>query len=105
VIPFLIERPGARLVARLGNVEGDWAEVTLAERRLAQSPEPLRALDLTPRESEVLFWVARGKTNSEIALILQCALGTVSKHLEHIYSKIGVETRTAAAAIALEILD
>ena len=51
---------------------------------------------LTPREVEVLEWVARGKTNNEIGLILDISPRTASKHLEHIYTKLGVESRTAA---------
>jgi len=59
------------------------------------------AYGLTRRESEVLEWVSRGKTNWEIALILNISARTVQKHLEHIFQKLGVETRTAAAARVL----
>jgi DNA-binding CsgD family transcriptional regulator len=52
---------------------------------------------LTARESEVLTWVARGESNPEIAARLSIAPGTVKKHLEHIYDKLGVKTRTEAA--------
>lgn len=55
---------------------------------------------LTARESEVLSWVARGKTNRDIAEILGMSPRTVNKHLEHIFEKLGVETRTAAANVA-----
>ena len=55
---------------------------------------------LTARESQVLLWVARGKTNRDIADILGMSPRTVNKHLEHIFEKLGVETRTAAAAAA-----
>ncbi len=55
---------------------------------------------LTPREAEVLMWVAHGKTNRDIADILSMSPRTVNKHLEHIYQKLGVETRTAAASLA-----
>ena len=51
---------------------------------------------LTPRENEVLHWLARGKTDAEIAALLGLSPRTVQKHLEHIYVKLGVETRTAA---------
>jgi len=54
---------------------------------------------LTHRESEVLSWVAKGKTNRDIADILGMSPRTVNKHLEHIFDKLGVETRSAAAAI------
>jgi len=59
---------------------------------------------LTPRETEVLSWLAKGKTNRDIADILGMSPRTVNKHLEHIFEKLGVETRTAAAAIASTLL-
>ena len=55
---------------------------------------------LTSREREVLYWLARGKTNAEIGAILGISAATVGKHLEHIYPKLGVENRTAAASFA-----
>jgi DNA-binding CsgD family transcriptional regulator len=62
-------------------------------------------LGLTQRERQILAWVARGKTNPEIAEILWIAPTTVRKHLENIYAKLGVRTRTAAAIRLLGILD
>ena len=59
---------------------------------------------LTRREVEVLEWVARGKTNNEIGLILTISPRTASKHLEHIYTKLGVESRTAAVVQFLEMI-
>lgn len=56
---------------------------------------------LTPRECQVLSWVARGKSNAQIGTLLGISPRTVNKHLDHIYVKLGVESRTAAAAIAL----
>lgn len=56
---------------------------------------PLSA-GLTPREQEVLLWLATGKTDGDIATLLDISRRTVQKHLEHIYVKLGVETRTAA---------
>jgi len=58
-------------------------------------------LGLTTREGEVLSWLAKGKTNRDIAQILGLSPRTIDKHLEQIYSKLGVENRTAAAAIAV----
>jgi DNA-binding NarL/FixJ family response regulator len=57
-------------------------------------------LGLTTREGEVLAWLSKGKTNRDIAQILGLSPRTVDKHLEQIYAKLGVENRTAAAAIA-----
>jgi DNA-binding CsgD family transcriptional regulator len=59
---------------------------------------------LTRREVEVLEWVARGKTHNEIGLILAISPRTASKHLEHIYTKLGVESRTAAVVQFLEMI-
>ncbi|MEO7246255.1 MAG: response regulator transcription factor [Rubrivivax sp.] len=56
---------------------------------------------LTAREAEVLYWVIQGKTNRDIGDILSLSPRTVHKHLEHVFEKLGVETRTAAAALAL----
>ena len=59
---------------------------------------------LTLRESDVLLWVANGKTNREIAQILDMSPRTVNKHLEQIFRKLGVENRTSAAASAIRLL-
>jgi DNA-binding NarL/FixJ family response regulator len=56
---------------------------------------------LTERETEVLSWVARGKTNAEIAKIMRLKTGTIGKYLERIFPKLGVENRTAAASFVL----
>src|SRR5882757_241317 len=60
-----------------------------------------KELGLTSREGEVLSWLSKGKTNRDIAQILGLSPRTVDKHLEQIYAKLGVENRTAAAAIAV----
>ena len=67
--------------------------------------EPPPDLGLTAREREVLTWVACGKTNTEIAQLLWLAPSTVSKHLENVYAKLGVNTRTAAVARFLGRID
>lgn len=77
---------------------------TTAKRNVEAVPAMLEILGLTPREAEVLFWVARGKTNDEIAIVLGVGRTTVKKHLESTFVKLGVENRTAAAAMALERL-
>lgn len=68
------------------------------------NPAQLLCLGLTPREAEVVFWVAQGKTNPEIAIITAVQLTTIKKHLEAAYLKLMVDNRTAAAALALEKL-
>ena len=65
---------------------------------------PLESLRLTPREAEVLLWVAQGKGNRDIGLLLEMSEATVKRHLLHIFEKLGVETRTAAALQAIEVL-
>ncbi len=60
----------------------------------------LATASLTKRETEVLSWVAKGKTNRDVALILGMSPRTVNKHLEHVFEKLGVETRAAAASLA-----
>jgi DNA-binding NarL/FixJ family response regulator len=65
---------------------------------------PLASLGLTPRETEVLTWVAQGKTNNEIGVMLGARTGTICKHVERILVKLSVENRTAAAAIAIAAL-
>ena len=63
----------------------------IVTRAAAPSPPTL-----TPREREVLGWVAAGKTDADIGALLNISRRTVQKHLEHAYVKLGVETRTAA---------
>ena len=88
--------PGAEGVA------GDWLLI-LREVSDGAALEAMRlALKLTAREAEVLYWVAKGKTNKDIGDILGSSPATAKKHLERIYVKLGVETRTAAAAVALK---
>jgi len=68
------------------------------------SPDRLLKLGLTPRVAEVLLWVAQGKTNSDIAVILGISESTVKKHMLEIFQCLSVETRTAASLRALEVL-
>ena len=63
-----------------------------------------RQLGLTPREAEVLLWVAQGKSNGDIATILDMTVHTVKKHLQNAFEKLGVETRNGATFRALEVL-
>jgi DNA-binding CsgD family transcriptional regulator len=63
-----------------------------------------RKLHLTHRESEVLLWIARGNANRDNADILTLSPRTVNKHLEQIFTKLGVEKRTSAAALAVRTL-
>jgi DNA-binding NarL/FixJ family response regulator len=71
--------------------------------KLPPAKNPLRSLGLTARETEVLTWIAQGKTNYEIGVILGACTGTICKHVEHILCKLDVKNRTAAAVVALGI--
>jgi DNA-binding CsgD family transcriptional regulator len=75
--------------------------LVLAEEWTNVDPKSLEGMGLTRREAEVSGWMAEGKTNSEIAQILGVRPLTVKKHLEHIFEKLGVENRTAAAGLVL----
>ncbi|MCB1078508.1 MAG: response regulator transcription factor [Verrucomicrobiae bacterium] len=68
------------------------------------SSKPLEALGVSPREAEVLLWVAQGKSNPEIAVILGAAENTIKVHLSHLFEKLGADNRHALSFIALEAL-
>jgi DNA-binding NarL/FixJ family response regulator len=68
------------------------------------SRAPLENLGLTPREAEVLLWVAQGKSNADIAIIIGTSEKTVKNHMTHVFEKLGVEGRNAATVRALEVL-
>ena len=68
------------------------------------STKPLIALGLTPRAAETLLWLAQGKTNPDVAIILGITESTVKKHVQEVFEKLGVETRGAATVRALEVL-
>lgn len=88
---FALEDGDGKLTVRIART-GGLRLVLLEERNL-------RLGRLTQREREVLDLVAAGRTNVEIASMLELASGTIAKHLEHVYEKLGVRTRTAAAAM------
>jgi DNA-binding CsgD family transcriptional regulator len=100
---FKIEGEKSRLLIRFikGRV-GEDDILVLKEEAETLSPQALESLGLTYREGEVLYWVAQGKTNSEIALLLNISLRTVHKHIERIYQKLGVENRTSATLLVLD---
>lgn len=74
------------------------------QRAAAHRPDALGALGLTPRECEVLFWVAQGKTNPEIAIILNVGRSTIKTHLKNILLKTGTPNRLCAASLAFNQL-
>jgi DNA-binding CsgD family transcriptional regulator len=102
---FSMQRGSKRLTVRsLSSVQSPEQRLLLSETNDELDPQPLRSLGLTKREAEVLLWISQGKRNSEIAEILGARSRTIGKHVERILSKLCVETRTAAANIAAEVL-
>lgn len=100
------ERDGHTLIAQRAEPprEDGMIMITLEPKPPPADPDQLRPLGLTPRETEILFWIAQGKTSPEIGTILGLAPATVKKHVESILPKLGVETRLAAALRAHELL-
>jgi DNA-binding CsgD family transcriptional regulator len=104
---FTLTRSGSRLsVHFVPDPENSAAGFLLMkDQRIDLDAAHLIRLPLTDREREVLVLVAAGKTNGEIATILAISARTIQKHLEHIFQKLGVETRTAAAVRAIAAAD
>ena len=98
-----VERDERQLVLALQQRTGD-DDLLIVMREVSDAAvlqALVQSLKLTLREAEVLYWVAKGKTNRDIGDILGSSPATVKKHLERVYVKLGVETRTAAAGIAM----
>lgn len=92
-------------IRRIGNVEQrDLTMFVLFESESERGPGALLILGLTSREAEVLYWIAQGKSNPDIASIITTSVRTVHKHVENIFRKLGLETRNAASLVALEVL-
>jgi DNA-binding CsgD family transcriptional regulator len=91
--PLVLEQAGKRLVVRLVTEGTGQARLVLHEQRTERSPMLLQSFGLTTLQAEVLFWVAHGKTNAEVGAILGMRVGTVRKHLEHVYQKLDVDNR------------
>ena len=102
-----VEQGARRLTFRLHQQAGDSAGggdwlIVMREVSDAKIIESMSlAFKLTTREAEVLYWVLKGKINRDIGDILGASPATVKKHLERVFAKLGVETRTAAAAMAM----
>ena len=89
----------------LGPIGGDEFLFQLASRDERRDETLLRErYALTMREAEVLLWLARGKSNRDIAEILALSPRTVNKHLEGVFTKLGVENRASAAVMASRVL-
>lgn len=102
-VALLLADGSRRLLASFHDQTGDdeWLVVLREENDASAIESLIAAFRLTQREAEVLYWVVQGKTSNDIGDILGNSPRTVNKHLEHVFEKLGVETRTAAANLAL----
>ena len=82
----------------------DLVMLALEEEHAPPGPAALLKLGLTPRQAEVAYWVAQGKSNPEIAIILGASPRTIDKHMERIFDRLGVENRSALIVSASELL-
>lgn len=100
--PLTIIKNAKRLTLNPADLASDeqWMIVLREESDEAQIEALIHLFKLTKRESEVLYWTIKGKTSRDIGDILGSSPRTVNKHLEHVFVKLGVETRTAAASLA-----
>ncbi len=105
-LPLRLERDGKQLMIRVvcDPLNNQYLLLMQEQRIQSLSVELLELLGLTRREAEVLLWVAQDKSNAEIGSLLICSDATVKKHLEHIYQKLGVQTRMSAVMAAFRKL-
>lgn len=103
-LPLTVVNDAKQLVVSLSRQteDGEWMLMLREESFVAQTGSLVSAFKLTIREAEVLYWVVKGKTSRDIGDILDTSPRTVNKHLERVFEKLGVETRTAAAAKAID---
>ncbi len=101
-VPKALEK-GARLLSRSKRENDSWSLLIWDENEFLSS-EALSRYGFTGRQIEVIQWMAQGKTNPEIAVILSISYRTVQKHVENIYKQLGVETRLAAINTCREIV-
>jgi DNA-binding NarL/FixJ family response regulator len=101
-----IEQPrGAIELTVIDKLRGDEMLIQFNELDPQQDVQRLQqGLSITQREAEVLLWISYGKSNTDISDVLTISPRTVQKHLEHIYQKLGVETRSSAAAVAIKVI-
>jgi DNA-binding NarL/FixJ family response regulator len=99
------DAPAGLQLIYIAQIAANECLLRLVEGAIEDDRKVLRQkLTVTEREAEVLLWIARGKSNRDIAEILDLSPRTVNKHLEQIYAKLGVENRTSAAALAVRTI-
>lgn len=96
--PLLLEAGGQRLTVRLAAME-DRYHLHFEERPTVTAERIAGHFGLTPRQGEVLYWMAEGKSNEEIGLIIGAKTRTIAKHVEQIFDRIGVENRSSATRL------
>ena len=103
--PLVHQHDGRRLFLRFVKGGGDGPDVILLDERSAEQDRTvLRELGLTPREADVLWWSMQGLSVDDLARQLGASDRTIRKHLENVYRKLGVSTRAAATAQAMDAL-
>ncbi|RYD30779.1 MAG: LuxR family transcriptional regulator, partial [Verrucomicrobiaceae bacterium] len=103
--PLELEMPGCSVVFRGAVVDKrHWVIASQAQDMRALADVFRRIYHLSLRQADVLLWLSRGKSNADIATILNISGRTVAKHVEHIFGKLGVENRLAASHKAIDLL-
>jgi DNA-binding CsgD family transcriptional regulator len=103
--PYRTRNGDAELVIRLAFDAQARLLTLIFEERFERSKSDFCRLGMTERESEILFWMSKGKTNGEIGQICCISPRTVQKHVENLFVKLGVETRTSAVMAAIDRLN
>jgi DNA-binding CsgD family transcriptional regulator len=104
-LPLRFQQENRQLTMRLKiDIPGKRYLLFLAEESILSILDALELLGLTQREAEILAGIIRGRSNQDIATDLQMSINTVRKHLEHIYDKLSVQSRTEAISVALDRL-
>jgi DNA-binding CsgD family transcriptional regulator len=101
--PLHLKTSVHQLTVRLACMPGqDRYQLHFNEKIIVTPSQVASHLGLTPRQGEVLHWIAEGKSNEEIGLILGAKLRTITKHVEQIFARIGVENRSSATRLWYE---
>ena len=101
---FIDRSPGRLKLTLSPSDQGDTRTLIIERYIRGSHPNTLSALGLSIREAEVLYWVAQGKQNAEIAIVLGISARTVEKHLQSIYRALKVDNRIQAAILAIQTL-
>ena len=103
--PLVVENEAGRLIIRLFVSQASRLPSLLIDCSVGEdSPAVLSALGVTDRQAEILYWLAKGKSNAEIAIILNISVRTVETHVYRLLEQLGVNNRTEAANIAMRHL-